>query len=334
MSRTEPYENSFVLLCDNNAIVKKVLSVTGVPAMIKEGHDFSAFLLAESVKDWKEIIANKAFGSNGFYLKGLVAKIEFMSYSCLVSIVDDETMLVIGIETENLVSFYEEMSRINSRLTNSVRQLYKDKLQNESSLYDEISRMNSELSNAKRELQKKNIEFAVLNDKLKEISVHDSLTGLFNRRYFYLESPQIVARSKRSLIGLCLVMIDVNGFKTVNDSLGHDEGDHLLQYLAECFEKVVRKGQDTVFRLGGDEFLVILEQCNSQMADVIMGRLRCEYGKADRGTSLAIGIVEIMPDQADDDLTDYLKLADELMYAEKLKMKKNGDEKKSKQVKT
>lgn len=322
MSRTEPYENSFVLLCDNKVMVKKVLSVTGIPAMIKEGHDFSAFLLADSVKDWEEIIANKAFGSNGFYLKGLVAKIQFISYSCLVSIVDDETILVIGIETENLVSFYEEMSRINSRLTNSVRQLYKDKLQNESSLYEEISRMNSELSNAKRELQKKNIEYTVLNDKLNELSVRDPLTGLFNRRYFYLQTPQIVARSKRSLIGICLVMIDVNGFKVVNDTLGHDEGDRVLQYLAECFETVVRKGQDTVFRLGGDEFLVILEQCNLQIAEVIMARLRREYRKADRGTSLAMGMIEIMPDEVYDDLTDYLKLADELMYKEKMKMKK------------
>lgn len=322
MSRTEPYENSFVLLCDNKVMVKKVLSVTGIPAMIKEGHDFSAFLLADSVKDWEEIIANKAFGSNGFYLKGLVAKIQFISYSCLVSIVDDETILVIGIETENLVSFYEEMSRINSRLTNSVRQLYKDKLQNESSLYEEISRMNSELSNAKRELQKKNIEYTVLNDKLNELSVRDPLTGLFNRRYFYLQPPQIVARSKRSLIGICLVMIDVNGFKVVNDTLGHDEGDRVLQYLAECFETVVRKGQDTVFRLGGDEFLVILEQCNLQIAEVIMARLRREYRKADRGTSLAMGMIEIMPDEVYDDLTDYLKLADELMYKEKMEMKK------------
>ncbi|WP_186893539.1 GGDEF domain-containing protein [Acetobacterium malicum] len=322
MSRTEPYENSFVLLCDNKVMVKKVLSVTGIPAMIKEGHDFSAFLLADSVKDWEEIIANKAFGSNGFYLKGLVAKIQFISYSCLVSIVDDETILVIGIETENLVSFYEEMSRINSRLTNSVRQLYKDKLQNESSLYEEISRMNSELSNAKRELQKKNIEYTVLNDKLNELSVRDPLTGLFNRRYFYLQTPQIVARSKRSLIGICLVMIDVNGFKVVNDTLGHDEGDRVLQYLAECFETVVRKGQDTVFRLGGDEFLVILEQCNLQIAEVIMARLRREYRKADRGTSLAMGMIEIMPDEVYDDLTDYLKLADELMYKEKMEMKK------------
>lgn len=330
VNNSGPYENSFVLLCGYSSVVKKVLSASGVPRLIREGANFSDFFGADGLNDWQEMIASNAVDSKGFYLKGLAAKIQFMSYSCFTSILDDETILVIGIETQNLLSLYEEMSRINSRLTNSVRQLYKDKAQHESSLYDEISRMNNELANAKRELQKKNIELKTLNDKLEEVSVHDPLTGLYNRRYFYQQSPQIVARLKRSTTGLCLVMIDVNGFKKVNDTLGHDEGDDVLQFMAECFKKVIRKGQDTAFRLGGDEFLVILEQCDVPRAQAIMARLRDEYRLNDRGTSLAIGIIEIMPDESCVDLTAAMKVADELMYQEKMKMKNKDKGNKSK----
>ena len=103
-------------------------------------------------------------------------------------------------------------------------------------------------ANARRELKKKNLELEEMNEKLEEISIRDSLTGLFNGRYFFMMSPQIIARAKRSQSPICLVMIDINGFKRVNDTMGHDEGDCLLRYIAESFWKVIREGQDTVFR--------------------------------------------------------------------------------------
>ena len=194
----------------------------------------------------------------------------------------------------------------------------------EEDAYEHLSQLNNELANARRELYKKNMELNALNEKLESLSVHDPLTGLYNRRYLFQQFSQIAARTKRSNTPLCMVMIDVNGFKAVNDTLGHDEGDKLLKHIADCFVKVVRQGQDLVCRLGGDEFLVVLEQCDLLTAKAVMNRVRVEYQAKARGTTLAMGIIEVKPAEITEDFEVCIRKTDELMYIEKKRMKEEG----------
>ena len=113
-----------------------------------------------------------------------------------------------------------------------------------------------------------------LKDKLTEQAFHDALTGLANRALFRDRLDQSLARSARSEEALAVVLVDLDGFKQINDSLGHDKGDLLLQEVALRFDEVVRPG-DTLARLGGDEFMLLLEGVDEAEAQAVCARLLC-----------------------------------------------------------
>lgn len=118
-------------------------------------------------------------------------------------------------------------------------------------------RMEEELKRTAAELIRSNAELQRSASQLSHIANHDSLTGLPNRKLFYerLEQAMQWAEGRQQLVGL--LFLDLDGFKQINDSKGHDVGDLLLQAIAARLSGCLR-GSDTVSRLGGDEFTVIL----------------------------------------------------------------------------
>jgi len=90
------------------------------------------------------------------------------------------------------------------------------------------------------------------------LAAHDELTGLPNRRLYAERFDQAVARASRDGSGFGFLVIDLNRFKLVNDTLGHQAGDNVLKAVSERFRSVLR-GIDTLARTGGDEFTVILD---------------------------------------------------------------------------
>jgi diguanylate cyclase (GGDEF)-like protein/PAS domain S-box-containing protein len=101
------------------------------------------------------------------------------------------------------------------------------------------------------------IERKQIEEKLKFLSLYDSLTKLPNRVLFYDRMKQEIAYSKREQKKFALMFLDLDNFKEVNDKFGHDIGDQLLQGVAKRFSKLLRK-TDTICRLGGDEFIILL----------------------------------------------------------------------------
>jgi diguanylate cyclase (GGDEF)-like protein/PAS domain S-box-containing protein len=97
-----------------------------------------------------------------------------------------------------------------------------------------------------------------LEDELKRQAFHDSLTGLANRALFADRLQHAISRSERAPTALAVLFVDLDDFKTVNDSLGHSEGDLLLIAVAERLRAGVRAG-DTIARMGGDEFAILIE---------------------------------------------------------------------------
>lgn len=106
-------------------------------------------------------------------------------------------------------------------------------------------------------------EQALAEEKIWHNAHHDLLTGLPNRRLFLDRLEQEVKHSKRSNIPLAVMFMDLDGFKDVNDTLGHEAGDRVLQLVAERLTNCVRD-EDTVARLGGDEFTMILTGVEQQ----------------------------------------------------------------------
>ncbi len=107
-----------------------------------------------------------------------------------------------------------------------------------------------------------------LSDRLAYQAQYDSLTGLVNRRYFDVVYRSAIKRVKRSDKVIALIVIDLDGFKSINDSLGHFSGDMVLKEAAKRIESCLRE-QDVLARFGGDEFCVLLDNADS-MDDVLI----------------------------------------------------------------
>lgn len=109
-----------------------------------------------------------------------------------------------------------------------------------------------------REVQTRTAELEQLADQFRHRAFHDTLTGLPNRALFNERLPSAIARANRNRCHFALLLLDLDNFKNVNDSLGHDFGDELLKVVAERLTDALR-GQDLICRMGGDEFLILLE---------------------------------------------------------------------------
>jgi len=129
---------------------------------------------------------------------------------------------------------------------------------------------------AHRKLEAANSQIVAQQGKLEEaykqmaeLARHDQLTGLPNRRVAMEEIDREEKRFRRSQKSFVLVMTDIDGFKAVNDKVGHDAGDYVLQSVAALFSQSLR-AQDTVYRWGGDEFLFLLPETTLAGAAVFM----------------------------------------------------------------
>ena len=159
-----------------------------------------------------------------------------------------------------------------------------------------------------------------LIQKLSISSHTDYLTGLGNRRYFYLKLGEEVVRTTREKKQLCVAMIDVDGFKSVNDMYGHVIGDVLLSGIAAILKKDTRS-KDVVIRWGGDEFVIIFTETSLKNALEVMERIRYKVEGAFSPYHLTISS-GIIPLEQDQDLKDLLTKADQALY--KAKEQKNA----------
>jgi diguanylate cyclase (GGDEF)-like protein len=107
--------------------------------------------------------------------------------------------------------------------------------------------------------------FKAQQAEVSRLALHDSLTGLPNRRYLGLQLEGSIARAQRKQLGFAVLMIDLDGFKPINDQHGHSAGDQALVAVADRLRALVRKGE-VVARLGGDEFVVVVQRSDLHVA--------------------------------------------------------------------
>ena len=158
--------------------------------------------------------------------------------------------------------------------------------------------------------------------ELQEQAITDPLTGLHNTRYLRELLPGELLRAKRKGSPLAVIMIDVDHFKRVNDSLGHDAGDGVLKELGALFKQSIR-GSDIACRYGGEEFAIILADATSESArrkaeDIraAVKRLKLSHGGKPIGdVTVSLGVA-LFPYHADQ-TTTLLRRADEALYQAK-----------------
>ncbi len=161
------------------------------------------------------------------------------------------------------------------------------------------------------------------NKRLARVALTDMLTGLYNRTYFDMALENEVARSKRTGQPMSLLLVDLDHFKRINDTFGHQVGDRVLQLVAESFKLTCRR-PDIVCRYGGEEFVLILPETDARaaivLADRIRGNLRgvtCIAAERQVKVSATIGLS--CPDLQDLDAQSLLEQADTALYAGKRK---------------
>ena len=170
-------------------------------------------------------------------------------------------------------------------------------------------------------MEERTAELREANRKLEALAVRDELTGLPNRRFALSVLSRLWEETQEHGFHFSVLMLDVDKFKYVNDTYGHGEGDALLQFIAARLQEAVRN-DDTVCRLGGDEFLIICPQCPQQEAGRVAENilaLRPHYYNAD-GETCWQGEVSIGYAQARSTMhkpEDLLEAADRALYAAK-----------------
>ena len=163
-------------------------------------------------------------------------------------------------------------------------------------------------------------------DQIAHQAFHDPLTDLPNRALLLNRLEQALARSARTMNAIGLLFVDLDNFKVINDSLGHDAGDRLLQTIAERLNGCTRPG-DTVARLGGDEFVILLEElCDAAEAEAVAQRateaIHQSFRLGERdvfpGASIGLTLTALGDARTAGDL---LRDADTAMYQAKLQGK-------------
>jgi len=174
------------------------------------------------------------------------------------------------------------------------------------------------------ELRRTNRRLESVQAELRRLVVTDALTGCHNRRFFDEIIGREIRRHLRYEIPLSLLFVDVDRFKAVNDSLGHEAGDGVLKHVAGFLVRHLREA-DYVFRWGGDEFLVLIS-CTEEEAARKGQHLQEEFARTATGAGLppgvglSIGCVELPADV--DDVMEVVRTADERMYRDKARGRK------------
>jgi len=155
-------------------------------------------------------------------------------------------------------------------------------------------------------------------DRLREESVRDYLTGLYNHRFFRKELKKRISESDRYGGQFCFVLLDLDHFKMINDHYGHQRGDEVLEEFAELLEDSIRQS-DTVFRYGGEEFALLLPDTDREDGYELADRVREEVAKhdfgIDRQVTVSGGVVEYPLDSREE--KTLVQIVDERLYSDK-----------------
>lgn len=166
------------------------------------------------------------------------------------------------------------------------------------------------------------IDVTLQKDREKEINYltyHDSMTGLFNRRYFGEISNRLVLENS---LPISVIIGDINGLKLINDAFGHELGDCLIRETANILKASVRS-TDIVTRIGGDEFAIFLPHTHSSTAEAILNRIdssAIDFNEQNQDTpikiNISLGLATMF--SRDEDLEDVIRSAEDIMYKNKL----------------
>lgn len=171
------------------------------------------------------------------------------------------------------------------------------------------------------ELLEKNQQLEVLSKNLQHLANTDDLTGTWNRRAFINESNKELQRTLRSNHDVCLLMMDIDDFKDINDAYGHEVGDEVLKLFSHCIQ-ATKRPYDIFGRIGGEEFAILLPETTLKQASILAERLRQKvseifYFTNGRSINITVSIGVYQLENEETSILTALGKADKLLYAAK-----------------
>lgn len=212
------------------------------------------------------------------------------------------------IRYEHQKSLYEE------------REFFRHAVRQEEELSSKILEHHINLKKAFKDIEDHNHELVQSNQKLEKIAKFDMLSGLLNRMSLFALIDVEIERSIRTQLPLSGIMLDVDHFKRINDSFGHQFGDEVIRMIGATLKKSLRK-YDAAGRYGGEEFFILLPNSNQSQALMIAERFRKElestpvyYDDDSITITASLGIAEFHPDESKE---MWLRRTDKAMYQAK-----------------
>ena len=297
---------------DEEKIFEEYLS--GAPCF--ESHKDTHASFFSSISNLKVEVENEP------YVKGVEKIIFFLLQWLIRHIIHSDKRLISAI---NIIKTGKTMEEALYIANNEIDNLEKIIMHTLMMMYSEVSSNTMTLMREVEARKKTEILLNEANKELEQLLIVDPLTGLYNRRYFNTVIPRMIKKSIRDNSRISFFLIDIDYFKSINDTYGHIEGDNALKLLAEDMLNICHRPDDLVFRLGGEEFCIIAsgqtEKDAIQFAEKIrksVKELKIENinSKIDNYMTVSIGAINKIPDM-NDNQDEYIKIADKRLYIAK-----------------
>ena len=237
-------------------------------------------------------------------------------------IIDEDKRLALIINSLNDGKNISEAIYVTDDImSNSMKNLIETIL----SMYDNLSRKAINLIRERKARIKAEKELIIINKKLEKLSITDQLTKLYNRRYFDDIFQREISKSIRNKTVLSVILIDIDYFKKLNDTYGHIYGDKVLINVANCLKSVCKRPSDFAFRIGGEEFTIVItnedSNCAVSLIEILqknIAKLKIPNKNSDVSNFLTIsgGLVSKIP-ESNDTIDSIMILADERLYRAK-----------------
>lgn len=214
--------------------------------------------------------------------------------------------------------FKEEQARSIAQLESSFEA--REKLREINDLAEQNKRLrtvNEEISEKNNELQEMKVKLEEINKLLEKQAETDPLTGLLNHRKMKSVLDSEISRAERYETPLTMIMLDLDNFKSINDSYGHLKGDELLAAIGKLIRSSIRKN-DFAFRYGGEEFLILLPSADMQRTTEVYSRLKQSLREhLEIAVSFSAGARQWKGESSD----EFISIVDKLLYEAKAKGK-------------
>ena len=262
------------------------------------------------------------FGGRGKAMHGVIGGVVIaaidngmglLGFSAAAKYIVTALVLLIAVTIDALAQRNRSDGTLASALTTKWQMTRRAELQ--------VIRLEIAVQDRAHALEIANEDLAAMVGKATQLAMHDALTGLPNRLLFADRAAQLLAAAHRDGRMPVVMMLDLDRFKEVNDTLGHQQGDVLLQQVARRLSGLLRQNE-TVARFGGDEFTVLLAEGGSQAGADVATRIASALeepfllGEATIGIEVSIGIAAASPDE-EPTLQELLRQADIAMYKAK-----------------